>query len=109
MMNRLFFGLLFAACVQMPHAHAQETWMLLSRESGCVDLQILVRAERLARAPTSPDDFAAMMRARNHQVSVGLPDGFPREMAGKAVMVKYGESRAPIFVRTELCKQMKQP
>jgi hypothetical protein len=109
MIGRLFCALCFAAMIQMSHAHAQETWMLLSRESGCVSVQILVKAERLPHAPTSPEDFAAMMRARNHQVTVGLPDGFPREMAGKAVMVKYAENRAPVFIRTELCAQMERP
>jgi hypothetical protein len=90
-------------------ALAQETWMLLSRESGCAGLQLLVKMERLPHAPSSPDEFAAMMRARNHSVSVGLPDGFPREMAGKAVMVKYAENRAPIFVRSELCAPAGRP
>jgi hypothetical protein len=83
MMCRLLCVLCFAAIVQMPHAHAQETWMLLSRESGCVSVQMLVKAERLPHAPSSPEEFAAMMRARNHQVIVGLLDGFPREMTGK--------------------------
>jgi hypothetical protein len=50
-----------------------------------------------------------MMRARNHPVTVGLPDGFPREMAGKAVMVRYGENRMPIFVQAELCDRAGQP
>jgi hypothetical protein len=44
-----------------------------------------------------------MMRARGHTVTMGLPEGFPREMTGKAVMVKYAESRAPVFLRAELC------
>ncbi len=83
--------------------------MLLSRESGCVSLQLLVKMERLPRAPTSPEDFAAMMRARDRQVTVGLPDGFPPEMTGKAVMVKYAENRAPVFVRAELCERTNKP
>jgi len=49
------------------------------------------------------------MRARNHPVTVGLPDGFPREMTSKAAMVKYAENRAPVFVRAELCERMGQP
>lgn len=95
--------------VPMPAALAQDAWMLLSRESGCVSLQLLVKMERLPHAPSSPEEFAAMMRARNHPVTVGLPDGFPREMAGKAVMVKYAENRMPIFVRAELCDRPGQP
>ena len=77
--------------------------MLLSRESGCINLQMLVKMERLPQAPSSPEEFATMMRARGHQVTVRLPDGFPPEMAGKAVMVKYAENRMPVFLRTELC------
>jgi hypothetical protein len=95
--------------VHLPAAQAQDAWMLLSRESGCVSLKFLVQMERLPHAPSSPEEFAEMMRARNHPVTVGLPDGFPREMAGKAVMVRYGENRMPIFVRAELCDRAGQP
>ncbi len=80
--------------------------MLVSRESGCASLQLLLRMERLERAPASPEEFAAMMRARGRNVSMGLPDGFPADMAGKVVVVKYAENRAPIFLRTELCKPL---
>lgn len=83
--------------------------MLLSRESGCGSLQMLMKMERLPQAPSTPDEFAAMMRARGHPVTVGVPDGFPKEMAGKAVMVKYAENRAPIFVRADLCGKMNRP
>ena len=96
--------LVVTALSGMPAAHAQE-WMLLSRESGCVSLQLLVKMERLPQAPSSPDEFAAMMRARGHAASVGLPDGFPPDMAGKAVTVKYAENRAPVFLRAELCRK----
>ena len=93
-----------AALLAAPSALAQE-WMLLSRESGCVSLQLLVKMERLAQAPSSPDEFAAMMRARGHAVSVSLPDGFPQDMAGKAVMIRYAENRAPVFLRADLCRK----
>ncbi len=33
------------------HAWGQDRWMLLSRETGCVGLDILARMERLAHAP----------------------------------------------------------
>ena len=92
-----------AALFAMSTVLAQEAWMLLSRESGCASLQMLVRMERLTQAPSSPDDFAAMMRARDHQVIMGLPEGFPPEMKGKAVMVKYADNRAPVFLRAEQC------
>ena len=95
---------MFAAIIAAPAALAQE-WMLLSRESGCVSLQLLVKMERLQQAPSSPDEFAAMMRARGYIVSVRLPDGFPLDMAGKAVMVRYADNRAPVFLRAEQCNK----
>jgi hypothetical protein len=56
MMIRLLLSLwLFAASIA---AHAQNAWMLASRESGCVGLQLLVKMERLSHAPASPDEFA---------------------------------------------------
>lgn len=105
----LWFAAGLACGALIPAAHAQGTWMLASRESGCANLQLLVRMERLERAPASPEEFAAMMRARGHQVTVGLPDGFPTDMAGKAVMVKYAENRAPVFLRAELCGRADKP
>lgn len=48
------------------------------------------------------------MRARNHPATVEFPDGFLREMTGKAVMVRYADNRAPIFVRAELCERTGQ-
>lgn len=83
--------------------------MLLSREAGCVSLQLLVKMERLPHAPSSPDEFAAMMRARHLPVTLEFPDDFPRELAGKAVMVRYADNRAPVFVRAELCDRMGRP
>jgi hypothetical protein len=94
--------LLLAFALGASAAHAQ--WMLFGREAGCVSMQQLVRMERLDRAPATPEEFADAMRARGHKVTLGLPEGFPADMQGKAVMVRYGESRAPIFLRMELCK-----
>jgi hypothetical protein len=105
----LVFFLLLGLGFSAPIAHGQETWMLLSRESGCGSLQMLMKMERLPQAPSTPDEFASMMRARGHTVTVTLPEGFPPDMVGKAVMVKYAESRAPIFVRADLCEKMKKP
>ncbi|MSQ21368.1 MAG: hypothetical protein EXR39_17945 [Betaproteobacteria bacterium] len=68
-----------------------------------------MKMERLVKAPASPEEFASMMRARGHAVTVGIPDGFPKDMAGKAVMVKYAENRAPIFLRAELCRMTSKP
>ncbi len=64
-----------------------------------------MKMERLPQVPATPDEFAAMMRARGHAVGVSLPDGFPPDMADKAVMVKYAENRAPVFLRAELCRR----
>ncbi len=99
----LFLGLNCGA------AHAQGAWQLLSRESGCTGLDLLVKMERLEKAPSSPEEFAAMMRARGHAVTVGIPDGFPKDLAGQAVMVKYADNRAPIFLRAELCRMTSKP
>jgi hypothetical protein len=109
MARQFLQAMLLVTLIPAPAAHAQETWMLLSRESGCVSLQLLVKMERLPHAPSTPEEFAAMMRARDRQVTVGLPDGFPPEMTGKVVMVKYAENRAPVFMRAELCGRTGQP
>lgn len=81
----------------------EDSWYLFARDDGCVSLQLLVSAENLKRAPVSPEDFAGMMRARGEQVSIGLPEGFPSGLLGKAVQVKYG-SNAVLFVTEEICR-----
>lgn len=101
-MYRLFLFALLAAL----SGGAQAAWSLLAREDGCTDLQLLVRMERLARAPSSPEDFAQMLRARGEQVSIGLPAGFPAELAGQVVQVGYGPDRKLIFVRDEACRNL---
>lgn len=106
---RLRTGLLLALfLVAMPASAQQPTWYLLPREQGCADLKILIRMERLPRAPVSPEDFARMMRERGEQVVVGpLPDT-PREYIGKIVQVKYGNGRSPVFVTEEICGNVEQ-
>ncbi len=71
----VFLCMLAALCA-VRAAQAQEAWMLLSRETGCSGLELLVKMERLAQVPRSPDDFAAMMRARGHAVIPVRPDSF---------------------------------
>jgi hypothetical protein len=90
-------------------AYTQEpNWYLLSRDDGCVDLRLLVKAEKLPRAPVSPEDFARMMRERGEQVDVGpLPDS-PPEFIGKVVQVRYGNGRALVFVKEEICRTIDQ-
>ncbi len=105
------FGLAVAVALALAGistASATEEWFLLSREDGCVGLDLLARGERLARVPRGPQDFAAMMRERGHRVSVGLPDGFPMDLDGRAVMVRYAENRAPVFVREDLCRGVRE-
>lgn len=87
-------------------AQQRAAWYLLAHADGCVDLGVLVKAEKLSRAPVSPEDFARMMRERGERVAVGpLPDA-PAELSGKVVQVKVGDSKAPVFVKEEFCRRM---
>jgi len=105
MLHLLFFLLLLAA---LPVYAQQPTWYLLARDDGCIDPQILVRAEKLSRAPVSPEDFARMMRERGEEVEVGpLADSSP-ELIGKVVQVKFGKRKAPVFVKEEICRNIDQ-
>lgn len=101
---RFLFPLMLLAA--MPASAQQPAWFLLAHDDGCVDLKLLVKAERLSRAPVSPEDFASMMRERGEQVVVGPPPGFPPELAGKVVQVKVGEWKAPVFVTGEVCRNI---
>lgn len=100
-MHRLFLFALLGAL----SASAQAAWSLLAREDGCVDLQQLVRRERLARTPSSPEDFAQMLRTRGESPSLGLPPGFPAEFAGRVVQVSYA-GKGLIFVSDEVCRNL---
>jgi len=93
-----------------PLASAQQpTWYLLSREEGCVDLKLLVDAERLSRVPVSPEDYAQMMRERSEKVTVGLPPNVPSEFNGKLVQVTVGsEEGGPVFVKDEVCRKLRK-
>ncbi len=88
-------------------AHAGESaWFLLSREDGCVDLRLLVKREKLPRMPASPEEYAQMLRDRGESVTLGLPEGFPPELASRVVQVKAGESKAPVFVTGDICRSL---
>lgn len=87
-----------------PPAYGGDEWQLMSREDGCVGMEVLVKRERLPHPPSTPEEFAAMMRSRGYSVTTGLPDGFPLELSGKAVMVRVRENMAPVFVREEVCR-----
>lgn len=87
--------------------HAGESgWFLISRDDGCVDPGLLVKREKLPRTPASPEEYAQMLRDRGERVTLGLPEGFPPELASKVVQVKSGESKAPIFVSGEICRSI---
>ena len=103
-MRRFCYPLMFLAA--LPASAQQPAWHLFAHDDGCVDLNLLVKAEKLPRAPVSPEDFARMMRERGEQVVVGPPPGFPPELAGKVVQVKVGEWKAPVFVRDEVCRKL---
>ena len=99
---------LFALLVALQASAQQPTWYLLPREQGCADLKVLIRMERLPRAPVSPEDFARMLRERGEQVEVGPLADAPREYLGKFVQVRYGNGKGPVFVREEICRNVEQ-
>lgn len=104
----LFLSFLAGLLSALPAYAEDRKWYLLSREEGCVDLDMLVSKEKLPRTPASPEDFAQMMRESGHQVSVGpLPDT-PAEFVGKVVEVKMDNGRAPVFVREEVCRMVER-
>ena len=108
MLRALFYPIVVLA--SLPGSAQQGTWYLLSRENGCVSLEILVEMERLPRAPTSPDDYARMQLERGKKVSLELPDGFPPEFRGKVVQVKTaGDEGGPVFVTDEVCRKIGRP
>lgn len=101
----LRFASLFLLLAALP-ASAQQPWYLFAHDDGCVDPALLARAENLPRTPASPEDFAQMMRERGKTVAVGLPAGFPPELAGKVVQVSVEDRKAPVFVREEICRNL---
>jgi hypothetical protein len=103
-MYRLIFLLLLI--MAHPVSAQPPPWYLLSRDDGCVDLKILVKAERLSRLPVSPDDFASMMRERGEEVTVGPLADSPAEFIGKVVQVTVGNGKAPVFVTEEICRKI---
>lgn len=105
-MHRLLFILLLLTA--LPAYAQQPTWYLLSHDDGCIDLRILVKAEKLSRAPVSPEDFARMMRERGEVVEVGPLADSPPELIGKVVQVKFGKEKAPVFVSEEICRNIDQ-
>lgn len=90
----------------MPVAARQPAWFVLAHDDGCIDVKVLVKAEKLSRAPVSPEDFARMMRERGESVVVGPPADLPPELAGKVVQVRVGSWKAPVFMQDEVCRRI---
>jgi hypothetical protein len=99
----LRLSLLLIPFIALPAVAQQPKWYVLSQDDGCIEFQLLVKAEKLSRAPVSPQDFAQMMRERGEQVVIGPPPNLSPELAGKVVQVKVGSWKAPVFVTEEVC------
>lgn len=97
--------LLLLALLGLLAQAAEAAWSLLARDDGCVDLRQLVRRERLARTPASPEDYAQLLRTRGESPSLGLPPGFPAELAGRVVQVQTA-GKSLIFVSDEVCRNL---
>ena len=83
-------------------------WLVLTRSYGCTDVKHLAETEKLSRVPTSPDEYADMMRTRGKKVEVGSPPGLAPHLKDKAVMIVVnGENR--VFVQEELCQKPEPP
>lgn len=99
--------ILLILLVPLPSPAQQATWYLLSREQGCVDLINLVQAQKLPRVPTSPEDYAQMMRERGKDVSLELPQDVPADFKGKIVQVRVsGDEGGPVFIKEEVCRKL---
>lgn len=83
---------------------AEPAWYLFARDDGCTDLQIAARKLKLPRTPTSPEDFAQMMRDRGEDVVVGPSPWFPATLPGKIVQVQFGPGRSWTFLSAETCR-----
>lgn len=105
----MLYGLcliLLLGFMALPANGGEPEWSLMSREDGCVRVELLAKRENLPSVPATPEEFAGMMRERGYDVVLSLPEGFPAELAGKAVMVRVRENMAPVFVRHELCRNI---
>jgi hypothetical protein len=96
---------LLLVLVPLSASARQPTWYLLMHDDGCVNPELLVTAERLLRAPVSPEEFAQMMRERGEAVTIGQFADSPPGFSGQMIQVKYGNSKAPIFVTEEFCRK----
>jgi hypothetical protein len=100
------YMMIWICALASPARGGESPWFLLARDDGCIELKQLARRENLPKTPATPEEFAQMMRDRGYEVTMGLPEGFPAEMAGKFVQVRVRDNMAPIFVREETCRQV---
>lgn len=101
--------ILLVLLVPLPASAQPASWYLLSREEGCLDLRTLVEMEKLPRTPTSPEDYAQMVRERGKEVSLEPPKDVPADLKGKIVRVRIGnEEGGPVFVRAEVCRTLRK-
>lgn len=88
-------------------AYAEEpAWFLFARHDGCTDLEIAARKLKLPRTPTSPEDFAQMMRDRGKDVVVGPSPWFPPNLPGRIVQVQFGPESIVAFLSAETCRAL---
>jgi len=74
-----------------------------------MDLKILTEAEKLPRVPTSPEDYAQMMRERGKEVALELPKDVSSDFNGKIVQVRVGNDEGgPVFVKDEVCRKIRK-
>lgn len=85
---------------------AEPAWYLFARDDGCTDLQIAARKLKLPRTPTSPEDFAEMMRDRGKNVVVGPSPWFPPTLPGRVVQVQIGPEESLAFLSAETCRAL---
>jgi hypothetical protein len=100
------FGAIVGVAALAVHAGVADAgvWLVRTRTLGCVDIKHLAEMEKLSRVPTTPKEYADIMRARGHKVTIGLPKWAPPEMKDKAVVVTVN-SENRLFVQEELCNQ----
>jgi hypothetical protein len=81
-------------------------WYVLSHEEGCVSLQEFVKFGELSRAPTSPEDFIQLMRAKGKPARIVPMPSVPPGHEDDFVMVKVSDSMMPVFARARVCSKI---
>ncbi len=93
------------ALTVLPAMAQQPDWYVFAHDDGCLELSVLNKRDRLSHTPISPEDYAQMMRAQGKRVIVeDDTDTFPSEFSGKIVNVQLDNTKAVLFVKSDLCK-----